>query len=718
MNVDTGGKLDISKRTGKNKKIFLAISICSIIILGFIIYSNIYDNTMHFDDITYMEPFGMKEFGYLREFFDVNPFRFITFATFSINYNLAGFDLWGYYLFNIIVHVINGLLVFLLINLTFRTPALKETDLYKHRQWLALFGALIFIAHPIQTQAVTYLYQRLTSLSAMFYMLTLTFYLTARLTERKRIFKFIIYALSGISFLLAIFTKENSFTLPIAIILFEFCLFRTKGQRISKRIIIPIGFLIIAGIAFLALVGPSKIFIELTNFSGEKITSWTYLLAQFKVIPFYFFLYLLPINQNLDHDFPIINSFWDFDVFLGLLINLTVIIIGILTFRKRPLISFGIFWIYITLAVESSIIPILDVMNEHRMYLPMFGFILILISIVNQLLVKRNKVIGYSFFGLLIVVYSIMTYLRNEVWQNEITLWEDVVKKSPNKARPNNNLALAYLADANFEKAVTYFSNSIRIMPEYSIAYHNRAFANMQIGKFKEAVDDFTSYIKIEKKVAPDVYLNRGNAYFNSQDYKKSISDYSKYLEKVPNDFNGYFNRSQAYFMLKDFENAKKDLKEAVNLNRNDTRAYSALGDIELAEENYEEAIKYYTRVVELIPDNPLGYNNRGSVYFYLKQYEKALRDYKQATSLDPNFVQGFVNIAAIYRLQKDYKKELFFLNRALRIEPNNPQILFDRAKVHLNLNDKINARKDVTRVIELQPNSEDAKSFLNSIKY
>lgn len=718
MNVDTSGKLDITKRTSKNKKIFLAISVCSIIILGFVIYSNIYDNTMHFDDITYMEPFGMKEFGYLREFFDVNPFRFITFATFSINYNIAGFDLWGYYFFNIIVHIINGLLVFFLINLTFRTPALKDTDLYKHRHWLALFGALIFIAHPIQTQAVTYIYQRLTSLSAMFYMLTLTFYLTARLTERKRIFKFIIYALSGLSFLFAIFTKENSFTLPVVIILFELCLFRVKGRRISKKIFIPIGFLVIAAIAFLTLVGPNKIFIELTNFSGERITSWTYLLAQFKVIPFYFYLFLLPINQNLDHDFPIINSFWDFDVFLGLLINISVIVIGILFFKKRPLIAFGIFWIYITLAVESSIIPILDVMNEHRMYLPMFGFILILISIINQLIVRRNQVLGYSFLGLLIVVYSIMTYLRNEVWQNEITLWEDVVKKSPNKARPHNNLALAYLAEANFEKAVQYFSNSIRIMPEYSIAYHNRAFANMQIGRFEDAVNDFTNYIKIEKKVAPDVYLNRGNAYFNAQKYKESITDYTKYLEKVPNDFNGYYNRSQAYFMLKDFENAKKDLKEAVSLNRNDTRGYSALGDIELAQENFEEAIKYYTRVVELIPEDPLGYNNRGSVYFYLKQYEKALRDYKQATSLDPNFVQGFVNIAAIYRLQNDYKKELFYINRALKIDPNNPQFLFDRAKVNLNLNDKINARKDITRVLELQPESVEAKELLNSIKY
>ncbi|NLO18360.1 MAG: tetratricopeptide repeat protein [Ignavibacteria bacterium] len=717
MNVDTSGKLELNKKSCNNK-LFLLISVCSIIVLSFIIYSNIYDNSMHFDDITYMEPFGMKEFGYLREFFDVNPFRFITFATFSINYNLSGFDLWGYYFFNIIVHIINGLLVFSLINLTFRTPAIRNSNIYKHKQWLSLLGALIFIAHPIQTQAVTYLYQRLTSLSAMFYLLTLTFYLTARLTERKRVFKFIIYSLSGLSFLFAIFTKENSFTLPVAIILFELCLFRTKGQRLSKKIFIPFGFLLIAGVAFLTLLGPSKVFIELTNFSGERITSWTYLLAQFKVIPYYFFLYILPIKQNVDHDFPIINSFWDFDVFLGLLINLTIIAIGFLTFRKKPLVSFGIFWIYITLAVESSIIPILDVMNEHRMYLPMFGFVLILLCLVNQLLIKRNQVIGYSFLGLLILTYSIMTYLRNDVWQNEITLWEDVVKKSPNKARPNNNLALAYLADANFEKSIEYFSNSIRIMPEYSIAYHNRAFANMHIGMYKDAVKDFSEYIKIEKKVAPDVYLNRGNAYFNTENYKKSIVDYTKYLEMMPNDYNGHYNRSQAYFMLKDFEGAKKDLREAVNLNRNDTRGYSALGDIELALENYEEAIKHYTRVVEIIPDDPLGYNNRGSVYFYLNQYEKALRDFKHATSLDPNFVQGLANIAAVYRLHNDFKKELFYLNRILKIDPNNVQALFDRAKVHLNLHDKINARKDATRVLELQPNSNDAKEFINNIKY
>ena len=80
--------------------------------------------------------------------------------------------------------------------------------------------------------------------------------------------------------------------------------------------------------------------------------------------------------------------------------------------------------------------------------------------------------------------------------------------------------------------------------------------------------------------------------------------------------------------------------------------------------------------------------------------------------------MQGFVNIAAIYRLQNDYKKELFYINRALKIDPNNPQFLFDRAKVNLNLNDKINARKDITRVLELQPESVEAKELLNSIKY
>ena len=80
--------------------------------------------------------------------------------------------------------------------------------------------------------------------------------------------------------------------------------------------------------------------------------------------------------------------------------------------------------------------------------------------------------------------------------------------------------------------------------------------------------------------------------------------------------------------------------------------------------------------------------------------------------------MQGFVNIAAIYRLQNDYKKELCYINRALKIDPNNPQFLFDRAKVNLNLNDKINARKDITRVLELQPESVEAKELLNSIKY
>ena len=193
-----------------------------------------------------------------------------------------------------------------------------------------------------------------------------------------------------------------------------------------------------------------------------------YLFTQFRVIVTYLRLIVLPINQNLDYDYPVFHSLFTTEVFLSFLLLVTILLSGIyLLYRSRGssphlrIIAFGIFWFFITLSVESSFIPVKEIMFEYRVYLPSLGVFLVLSTfcfIIMRSAEKRWKGAGnivMPILFLIIIVLTGVTYARNTVWGDEITLWQDVVNKSPNKARGHNNLGVAYKGYGWYEKDIS-----------------------------------------------------------------------------------------------------------------------------------------------------------------------------------------------------------------------------------------------------------------------
>ena len=166
--------------------------------------------------------------------------RFIGHLTFALNYQLHELNVAGYHIFNLFIHLLNALLVYWLMILTFRTPyasaylqkdVLKTSDPYR---WVPLFTALLFVSHPVQTQAVTYIVQRFASLSTLFYLVSLVMYIKARGSDSSKRARYAFFAASIISAVLAMRTKEIAFTLPVMVFLYEFMFFRGD---IKKRML-------------------------------------------------------------------------------------------------------------------------------------------------------------------------------------------------------------------------------------------------------------------------------------------------------------------------------------------------------------------------------------------------------------------------------------------------------------------------------------------------
>ncbi len=427
-----------NRKTTPNTKINQNLVFGLIIIaFGFILYSGILDNSAHFDDTFWQKVGGIRDLSDPGAIFNINPLRSVVFFSFAIQYSLNGFDLSWYYLFNILVHIINSLLVYSLVVTTLSTPMVKDEGWQKHAKLIAFFCGLIFISHPIMTQAVAYIYQRLASLATMFYLAAILFYAKARLSEKKKVFYFI---LTGLSLIMGLFTKEITITIPLMIVMYELIFFRKNFSFKNKYFIIACFALLAAAVAlfysgFIQNISAGNLSGNLLYYTSEKLNSYNYLLTQFRVVADYLRMLFLPIAQNLDYEYSLSNSLFDLVVISTMLLHIGVISFAEYIFKKNRLITFAIFWFYLTLSVESSIIPIKDVINEHRLYLPMFGFALFLITTLYKFLAVKSIKPFVVVSSLLVLIYSTLTINRLAVWETETTLWSDVIEKSPGKAR-------------------------------------------------------------------------------------------------------------------------------------------------------------------------------------------------------------------------------------------------------------------------------------------
>ena len=388
-------KEKVSKERRQKKQLPLRHLIAIGLIAGvaLLAYSNTFHVPFHFDDrpnITQNPNVQIKVFSWDRierliKYTYKESIRVFSYFTFALNYYFGGFNVFGYHLVNFLIHIASGIFLYAFLLLTFNLPSLKEkygSISYK----VALFTSLIFIAHPIQTQSVTYIVQRMASMAGMFYLLSLVLYIKGRLsTGWPRVFYF-----GGmvLSYLLGVFSKENVAILPLFVALYEFYFFQNLdlSPRGKKILLALIAILLVLGIFGFIIWGKRYINVIIEGYAYRTFTMSERVLTQFRIVLYYvtLLLYPHPSRLNLDYDFPISKTILDPPTTLiSILIVAGFIGYSIWTAKKRPVISFCILWYFGNLVIESSIFP-LEMVYEHRLYLPAVGpFILFSLFVVR-----------------------------------------------------------------------------------------------------------------------------------------------------------------------------------------------------------------------------------------------------------------------------------------------------------------------------------------------
>ncbi len=661
------------------------------------VYGNTLFHSFHFDDIpSILEKPWIRGLDKIPQFIFSVWSRPLVILSFNINHAISGFEVWSYHAFNILFHAAATLLVYrlavLIENVTIGINA---------QTGVPLLSAFIFALHPLSTQSVTYISSRSTILVTIFYLAGLILYFkgllkvkeTSAINSKGRLFRAGYWSAAGGCFFFGILSKQTIVTLPVMMFLFHF--YFASSAPFSRwftgqvKWIALIGVPVVGAIAWKQYFGGGIVSASPTPFSASS-----YLLTQTFVIPFEYFRKLLfPFNLNIDINFPIFSDWSILANWMGIGILLMVLGLCVQVSRNRAgsmnrrWVGFGMAWILITLLPTSSFVPLLDVTVEHRTYLPMVGFSLLLAGMLAGLwncLAKpesgnadsRRRALSVVWVCsvLLLVFYSAGVIQRNTLWKDEVSLWADAKKKSPNLVRPYNNLGEAYDKRGEYDRAIAEFESALQLNPKYFFALNNL-----------------------------------GNVYGKKKNYPKAIAYFEKALKQKPDYSPAHYNLARGLHLMGKPDAAIASYRQAIRFNPYFEQAFFNLANLLLDARKPKEASTNFLRFLEMQPNHARARFGLGNAYTVQGQLDRAYAEYQQSAILDPAFVFPHVNMANIemqkgniesaieiynrllvrepklagihknlgmifYQFKKDREKAAFHFKESLRLDPNQPQ--------------------------------------------
>ncbi len=610
-----------------------------LIALVLAIYAKTFQYSFIFDDHIFIvtNPY-IKNFERFNEIWKIFPrTRTVGLYSFCLNYYLNYLNPYGYHVFNFVVHLLATGLVWKTSCLLFKIKGLgyqgnndaKPVDRLQIE--LPFIIALLFLVHPGQTQAITYISQRFESMAMVFYLATIYCYVKARINEQA-LQKFILFFLAAVFAVIGIMTKEVVATVPVMILAVEWILF----QQRTRIYVILMGAGILFSLLFMKFVKSGlNIFlatIPSESHEGDILTPMNYFLTQMRVFLTFIRLLVWPVNQNLEYDYPMSTGLFHPPLTLVGMVFIGLVIYLVIRLRKQyPLIAFGLAWGLITFSINLA--PRANVFFEHKLYLISYGFLLAF-TLFLFVLIRHPKILAFIFVGL-IAVLSVVSFYRNQVWKDEVTLFEDVIKKSPNKSRVNSNMARAYGNVGRLEDSLHYFTRAVALDPHDDISFLDRGVINYQLGHKNEALADFNQAIVVNPNYF-STYVKRAWVYKGEKNYEAALKDLDTAIRLEPNFQYAYIERGLLLLQLNRKEDALKDLNQALVIAPFDFDALQARGVLYYYMGQLERAVADFTKAIEVNPTVSKTYLNRAECLHGLHRDEEAVKDMQKARTLSP----------------------------------------------------------------------------------
>lgn len=586
----------------------------------FLIYSNTFNAAWQFDDLPnitlnpymhleqldsdsliramYASPYEMRYEGQ-------RLYRPVAALSLALNWFVGRDDVFGYHLINALVHFATAFFLYLSISYLLKAPNLPpRQELQIHH--IGLLAALLWAMHPIQTQAVTYIIQRMAAMAALFTIGGIFFYVRFRHRNAGR-WRYLNLLFCGLFYALGMGSKENAAMLPLSLALIEIIFYQNIADKRTRKKIVAVTFGLSIGILFLGTVlfyflhgNPIDYMSEL--YVRRPFSLAERLMTEARVIFKYLSLIFWPSVERLSliHSIPLSTSLWVPWTTLPCIAALVGMVCGSLAgIRKYPLVAFGILFFLLNHVVESTFIP-LEIIFEHRNYLPsLFLFLPVAAAMeigLSYCQKQGRAITSVTMIGVIVLLAAlgIGTYLRNLAWVTPRTLWHDVLRKAPDNPRSYQVLADQYKAENRLDYALALLTKSI----------------DLQKGRPSESMALSLN--------------NLGNIYVDLGNYQQAQTYFSQAIQAYPRHEIARYNLVFIFIRAGEYQKALQVVDELLEMNLNHNKYLNAKGFILYKMNNYNAAIRYFRRALQLAPGYRDGLINMGMALSRLGNYEKA----------------------------------------------------------------------------------------------
>lgn len=645
-----------------------------ITIAAFAVYANSLSNEFVFDDESVvLGDKSITELSNIPRYFTAQEgfhkvigryYRPVVSSTYAIDYAVWGLKPFGFHLTNVIIHVINSLLFFKLLLMIFFNESVK---IQKPKLYGVIFAGLIFAVHPIHTEAVAWVSGRTDSLSFTFFAASFIYYLKYS-ADRKTINIFFILFF----FLLSLLAKEMAISLPVIIVLYDIAVNRgIKWQLIKKRLWIYISLGALAVIyLFLRWLILKDIPQRDTYFYFYGKDTLTIVYTMLQTLPVYFRLLAAPVSLLYHYNvyLPYQNSIASAEVIGALIFVVILIAAAVIIYKKYPLISFSILFVFVTLIPVMNIVPTMNFMAERFLYIPSAAFSITLAVLFIAFYSNKSKRILISALSVLTVFYCYLTYERNFDWKDNNTLFLSADGKPGTLTYVN--IGNIYANNQEYDKAEVLYRKAIDLRNETLLANNNLGKIFLIKGNFDSAYFYMYKSYKLDT-LSPEPMFSLAQLYSNNNKIPEAIW----WLEKIQILSPNYMNSTQMLEQLKQRQliEGKINDKSKIPAGNNKISVLEQNSYQNYQQKNYDKAIEELKELVILNPSGSAGYyNNIGISYLEQNMLNDARKYFELAVAKEKSFSTAYNNLGSVYEKlgEKEKAKENYL--KAVQTDTNN----------------------------------------------
>ncbi len=529
--------------------------------------------------------------------------RPVAYASLHLNYMLDGFEPRWFRVVNIAIHAGTSLLVYALLRLLLlRAPqagALPRGSAF----FIPLTAALLFAAHPLATESVTYIIQRFTSLSALFYLLTLWLYfLSLQGSSRKG--RGVLRVTAVVALLAGMLTKESTFTAPLVAVMLDILVLGTRWRTAALRawpllLCLPLIPALVMACSAVLNQGQADLgdALNIVNSRDTPLDHWHYIVTQLTVLLAYLRRLFWPNDLNIDPEWPVYTSLFQGPVLLALLVH-GLLVVGAcwLWLRRRQkdpraaLLFAFVLWFFVTICVSSGLVPLPDMMADHRPYLASVGVFVLAACLFDYLrnwswLPAQTRLVAPGMAAVCVGALAWTTVVRNEVWSTSEKLWKDTVAKSPGKYRTWGNLGAA-LSDAGKEEAaVNCYRKALEIEPRFQNGLLNLSNSLLRLNRSKESLENTMQLIRIDETSVhkPPVAFTLGLGLAGVGRFDDAVGVFREILSVTPHDPQVHKALGLVYFQTGLYLQALDHYQQAAHLHPEDPQIGALMRELEVA---------------------------------------------------------------------------------------------------------------------------------------